>query len=109
MWLLTLLLCSAVLRAWTPDDMLKVRGVGDVQVSPDAHRVVFTITRHDLDSVQPVTHIWLARIDGSQVFQLTRGDRSCSSPRWSPDGTRLAFLSARSGVNNVWIVPVEGG
>ena len=101
--------CSVLLRAWTPDDMLKVKSVGDVQVSPDARYVAFTVTRHEVETVQPITHVWLSRADGSHSFQLTQGDRSCASPRWSPDGTRIAVLSARSGVSNIWAVSSEGG
>jgi dipeptidyl aminopeptidase/acylaminoacyl peptidase len=102
-------ICIASSCAWTPDDMLQVKSVGDVQVSPDARHVAFTVTQHDLAESQPVTQIWVARADGSGLFQLTRGVHSCTSPRWSPDGTRIAFLSERSGTNNIWIVAPAGG
>ena len=96
-------------QAWTPDEMLKVRSVSDVQASPDGHRVAFTVTEHDLETSQPVSQIWVARADGTESFQLTHGTRSSQSPRWSPDGRRIAFLSARSGISNVWVIALEGG
>jgi dipeptidyl aminopeptidase/acylaminoacyl peptidase len=100
---------AVLLWGWTPDDILKVNGVGEVQVSPDASYVAFTVTSHMLEKAEPITHVWLSRADGSQPFQLTRGDRSCSSPRWSPDGARIAFLSGRTGANNIWVVSIAGG
>jgi dipeptidyl aminopeptidase/acylaminoacyl peptidase len=100
-----------VLGAWTPDDMLKVKTVGDVQVSPDGHHVAFTVTQHDLQKSEPVTQVWVACADvGIHCeWQLSHGTRSASSPRWSPDGRRIAYLSSQSGVNNVWVVEWDGG
>jgi dipeptidyl aminopeptidase/acylaminoacyl peptidase len=99
----------ASLQGWTPDDMLKVRSVTEVQVSPDGRRVAFTVTQHDLETSEPVSQIWVARTDGTQSLQLTRGTRSSNSPRWSPDGKRIGFLSARSGATNIWVITLAVG
>jgi len=107
-FLLFLVSASSIL-AWTPDDMLKVKNVSDVQVSPDGRWAAFTISQHNLEISEPVSQIWVARADGTGSFQLTNGTRSSSSPRWSPDGKRIAFLSARSGASNVWVIALEGG
>jgi dipeptidyl aminopeptidase/acylaminoacyl peptidase len=96
-------------QSWTPDDMLKVRSVSEVQPSPDGRRVAFTVTEHDMETSQPISQIWLARADGTGSFQLTHAARSSHSPAWSPDGKLLAFLSARSGPSNVWLISPEGG
>lgn len=96
-------------HSWTPDDMLKVKSVGEVQISPDGRTAVFTVTQHNLQVSEPISQIWLSQTDGTQSLQLTHGVRSSSSPRWSPDGKRIAFLSTRSGVNNIWISTPEGG
>ena len=53
--------------------------------------------------------IWLKRLDGSAAVRLTTFDGSDSDPMWSPDGTKLYFLSDRDGVTNVWVKPVRGG
>jgi dipeptidyl aminopeptidase/acylaminoacyl peptidase len=96
---------------WTPEKMMNVRRVGDVQVSPDGTRVAFTVTDQVMDpgTSEVRTHIWVARADGSETFQFTRGARSCTQPRWSPDGKWIAFLSDRSGYENIWLIRAEGG
>jgi len=102
---------AVVAPAWTPDQQMKVKGVGEVQVSPDGRRVAFTVTEQVMaaDKSEQRTHIWLARADGSEAYQLTRGDKSCTSPRWSPDGRSIAFASERSGKNNLWLIRADGG
>jgi len=80
--LLCLVLPSMFLHAWTPNDMLKVKAVGNVQVSPDSRYVAFTVTRQLLEQPEPNSQIRLVREDGSHPCQLTRGDRSCTIPRW---------------------------
>ena len=46
---------------------------------------------------------------GSDARQLTRGDRSATLPRWSPDGRWIGFITSRSGSANVWRISVSGG
>ena len=102
---------SAQLTGWTPEAMMKVKNVASVQVSPDGRRVVFTVTEAIMtdDKSDNLTHIHMANIDGSDVRQMTYGDKSCTSPQWSPDGRWIAFTSERSGKNNLWLLRVDGG
>lgn len=97
--------------AWTPDQMMEVKSVGDVQVSPDGRRVAFTVTQHYIGSEtsEPRTQIWIAHANGSHAFALTSGEKSSSNPRWSPDGRWIGFLSDRSGHSNIWVVNSHGG
>jgi dipeptidyl aminopeptidase/acylaminoacyl peptidase len=91
--------------------MIQVRRISGVQVAPDGKRVAFAV-RHavmDVGKSEYLTHIHVANADGSGARQLTEGEKSCDNPEWSPDGSRIAFISARSGKRNVWIVPVGGG
>jgi len=95
---------------WTPDEMLRVKSVGDVQVSPDGRRVAFTVSRHSLgENVEPRAQIWVMGAAGSDAFQLTRGEKSAASPRWSPDGRWIAFLRENSGRANIWRIRANGG
>lgn len=103
------LVVAVSLCAWTPDDMLKVKSVSDVQISPDGRSVAFAVTQHNLEIDEPISQVWLARADGTRPFQLTHEMHSSASPRWSPDGKRVAFLSTRSGLSNIWISTSDGG
>ncbi|HXV85282.1 MAG TPA: S9 family peptidase, partial [Gemmatimonadales bacterium] len=96
---------------WTPELALKVKNVGAVAVSPDAQRVAFTVgvAVMEGDKSEWLTHVHVARADGSASFQLTHGDKSATQPAWSPDGRWMAFLSSRSGTSNVWRIRVDGG
>ncbi len=96
---------------WTPDEMMKVKNVANVRVSPDGRRVVFTVTEAIItdDKSDNLTHIHMANIDGSDARQITYGDKSCANPQWSADGRWIAFMSERSGKNNLWLLRADGG
>src|SRR5215471_13000661 len=80
-------------RRFTIDDLLKVRRVGDPQVSPKGDLVAFTITDVDKVANKSATQIYLVPLGGGEPRQLTNDAHSSTSPRWSPDGERLAFVS----------------
>jgi len=91
---------------WTPRDTLNIQRVGNVDVSPDGSHVLFTVTQAVLapETSAYLTQIFLANRDGSESVQLTHGEASSYAPQWSPDGKCIAFLSSRSGRNNVWLI-----
>src|SRR5688572_32293166 len=99
-------------RGWTPDLALKVKRVGPVVPSPDGSRVAFVVSEAVMDGEKSEfnSQIHVGNSDGSGAFQLTRGDKSATLPRWSPDGQSMAFLSARGGdKTNVFQIRVAGG
>jgi TolB protein len=53
--------------------------------------------------------LWLMTADGGDQFQLTYGEFDATSPRWSPDGSRIAYISNESGNTSLWTVEVPGG
>src|SRR6267142_4958163 len=77
-------------RRFTVEDLLKVRRVGDPQVSPEGKRVAFTIGDVNFDANKVVTQIYVVPLGGGDMKQLTTGDQSAASPRWSPDGKKIA-------------------
>jgi dipeptidyl aminopeptidase/acylaminoacyl peptidase len=100
---------SAQERRFTIDDLLKVRRVGDPQVSPKGDLVAFTITDVDKAANKSTTQIYLVPVVGGEVRQLTNDEHSSTTPRWSPDGDKLAFISARDGDDEIWTIDVSSG
>jgi dipeptidyl aminopeptidase/acylaminoacyl peptidase len=96
-------------RRFTIDDLLKVRRVSDSQVSPKGDLVAFTITDVDVAANKGTTQIYLVPLSGGEVRQLTNDEHSSASPRWSPDGEKLAFISARDGDDQIWTIDVSSG
>jgi dipeptidyl aminopeptidase/acylaminoacyl peptidase len=101
----------------TAFDLMKVASVGAPRISPDGSRVVYTVseTKTEKDKEwKAVTQIWVVPTAGGArdvARQYTRGDKSATSPEWSPDGTTLAFLSDREkdGERQVWMISADGG
>jgi dipeptidyl aminopeptidase/acylaminoacyl peptidase len=96
---------------WTPEEMMKVKTVGGVQVSPDGKRVLYTVTEPVMteDKSEYLTQIWMAAADGTESFPFTFGDKSSTNPQWSPCGRWIAFTSGRSGKTNIWLIRADGG
>jgi dipeptidyl aminopeptidase/acylaminoacyl peptidase len=98
--------------AWTPELMLKAKGVSEVSVSPDGKRAAFSVSVPVVDGEHSewLSQIYIASADGRHWVQLTRGDKSATNSAWSPDGQWIAFLTPRAGPrSNVWRIPVDGG
>jgi dipeptidyl aminopeptidase/acylaminoacyl peptidase len=87
---------TAAKSAWTVDDVLGTEEASSFELAPDSRHVVWVRTAADPDKGEAVAHLVRSSLTEKQEVQLTRGPDSCTSPRWSPDGKRLAFLSARA-------------
>jgi len=98
-------------RPLTADDVYRVKEVGDPQVSPDGKWIAYTVTSMDREADKLRSAIWMVNWEGTQDLQLTHGPDSETSPRWSPDGRYLAFLSARpaEGKAQIWLLDRRGG
>jgi dipeptidyl aminopeptidase/acylaminoacyl peptidase len=96
-------------RAFTIEDLYRVRALANLHVSPDGSTVVFTVATNDLPRAKHVEHIWLMNANGTNARQFTRGDAGETSPVFSPDGSRIAFVSGRDGSSNIYIISSSGG
>jgi dipeptidyl aminopeptidase/acylaminoacyl peptidase len=96
---------------WTPELSMTARRVTAVIPSPDGKQVVFVAADAVMDGEKSewLSQIHLAASDGSGSRQLTRGDKSATAPRWSPDGKWIGFLTSRNGKANVWRISPGGG
>src|SRR5437667_3583405 len=96
-------------RAMTFDDFIAMKAVGDPQLSPDGRWVAYAVATPSLADNRNVSRIWLAEVATGANHQLTQGPGSDRSPRWSPDGKTLAFLSTRQNGPQVWVLDLTGG
>jgi dipeptidyl aminopeptidase/acylaminoacyl peptidase len=80
-----------------PEDVYELTGVLDPRVSPDGGRVAYVVWRIDREANEYRSAVWIAAVDPDRAEprRLTSGLKRDGSPRWSPDGTRLAFVSNR--------------
>src|SRR5216683_2906856 len=99
---------EAAKRAITFDDLIAMHRVAEAQLSPNGKWVAYMVATPDLEANRNATNLWMAPVAGGEAIQLTRTGKD-SSPQWSPDGKSIAFLSARSGDSQVYLLSMDGG
>jgi dipeptidyl aminopeptidase/acylaminoacyl peptidase len=94
-----------------PEDIYRLRSVSDPRLSPDGTRVAFVVTQADEASNDYRSAIWIVPSDGSaEPSRFTWSNKRDMSPRWSPDGRSLAFVSNREGkAPQLYVAPLDGG
>jgi dipeptidyl aminopeptidase/acylaminoacyl peptidase len=78
---------------FTAVDLMSMDRVSDPQVSPDGQWVLFRVSKPSIADNKFYSDLYVVSIDGSEIKQLTDYNASVSNGRWSPDGTKIAFLS----------------
>jgi len=99
-------------RPVEPEDLLRIQVISDPQVSPDGRLVAFVVVTLDSEHDRTTSRLclWVVPVVGGPARPLTRDGARDSSPRWSPDGRCLAFLSDRGGgKSQLWCLPLHGG
>ena len=95
-----------------PDDVYQLSGASDPRLDPSGRTIAFSIWSIDRDSNDYRSNIWLAPVDGSEPpRRFTTGERRDGTPRWSPDGSKLAFTSSRKEKepSQLYVIPAGGG
>jgi len=94
---------SQTKHPFTFEEMMQLRRISDPQISPDGKWVVFSAQDVNLDANTKTSHLWIVPVAGGDAKPLTSGASGEERGRFSPDGKKVAFLSARDGGSQVWV------
>lgn len=103
--ILVLSFCAFSQLTFSVNDLLNVRRIGDPQISPDGRLVAYTVGVVNKDANRVLTQIYVMTPDGANKRQITNAASSSSSPRWSPDSSRIAFTTG----GQIWTMKPDGG
>jgi dipeptidyl aminopeptidase/acylaminoacyl peptidase len=97
-------------RPISPNDLFRFTPVSDPQLSPDGQSALYVVTTFDLEINKKRTALWLVPTGGGAPRRLTNPTKgSDHSPRWSPCGKKIAFLSDRNEKPQLWVIDPQGG
>ena len=102
---------AAEKRPLAPQDLWAIKRVGSPALSPDGRQAVFTVQEWSVEKNKSTTNLWLVPVEGGEPRRLTTANAADTAPTWSPDGTRIAFLSKRGDDENtaLYVLPRDGG
>ena len=92
-----------------PEDLYELKSVVDPRLSPDGKGTVYVETHIDKKKNEYVSNLFYISSEDKKVSQWTYGDYQTNSPRWSPNGKQLAFVSTRNGKPQIYVLPTMGG
>ncbi|MDQ7821910.1 MAG: S9 family peptidase [Candidatus Eremiobacteraeota bacterium] len=96
-------------KVLTFETLMQFRRISAPIVSPDGSRLVFVVSRADLEANLFNSDLWIAGAAGGMVRQFTQGSGKDGSPAWSPDGKRIVFVSDRGGKDQLYLIDIGGG
>jgi acylaminoacyl-peptidase len=92
-----------------PMDAFGLEWATDPRIAPDGNQVVYVRNFFDVMTDRARTNLWLVSADGQRHRPLTSGTRSNASPRWSPTGDRLLWVSSQDGSAQLWLRWMDTG
>lgn len=103
--------CRAQTTAKHPmtfDDLIKLHRISGAAISKDGKWIAYAMATPDMEANRNVSNVWIVSTAGGDPIQVSQGGHD-SAPAWSPDGKTLAFISARDGASQVYLLSMEGG
>jgi len=91
------------LRLFTAQDVFELEWADDPQISPDGTQAIYLRRFNDVQTDRTRAHVWIVNLDGTGHEPLLADEGSYRSPRWSPDGTRIAFMKSVEGGTGLFV------
>ena len=92
-----------------PIDVFNLEYASDPQISPDGYKIVYVRNFFDIMTDRARSNLWIINFDGSDHRPLTSGNQNYSSPRWSPDGSKLLYVSGSDGSSQIYLRWMDTG
>jgi len=96
-------------RKITAKDLTRIKFVRGCAISPDGEQICFAVETVSKDKKKYHSNLWMVNSDGSNLRQFTFGEKSDSSPVFSPDGKTIAFTGKRNDHPGIYLISVTGG
>ena len=104
----TLSITAQNLKKPSFEEIISLNTLRNVVLSPNGKHFIFSKEATDWKENRFDSELWISK-DGQEPFQLTNSKNSSSSPKWSPDGKWIAFLSNKGSGNQIYAIRVIGG
>jgi dipeptidyl aminopeptidase/acylaminoacyl peptidase len=92
-------------RAFTIEDLYRIKSVSDLDISPDGKSILYTVGTPDLARAKRTSQIWMMNADGTGARQILQSEKSANTPQFSPDGKWISFISN----SNLYVASASGG
>ncbi|MBN1223933.1 MAG: S9 family peptidase [Candidatus Aminicenantes bacterium] len=96
-------------KHFNPSDVFQLEYVSDPQISQDGKKIVYVRNSMNIMTDGIDSTLWMINFDGTDNRPLTSGNKNCFSPKWSPDGTKLLFISTSEGSGQIFLRWMDTG
>ena len=100
---------SAQKKAFTIEDLYKIKSIGTPVISNHGNHFLFTVTDYNLPQNTSNTEVYISNIEGTNQRQLTKSESADFNPIWGNDDNGIYFISYRSGSAQLYFLPLNGG